>query len=144
MKSRLMSPAMWMLFAAGLIGCVGARHLVHGTQHQHLFTFGGIALSLAAGSYVMRREPLKSWLKTRKVMWFLFLFNLAVAVAAPFVVHGSQGIMTAAGMGLVSLGAGTGLLRNRGSRTPARAATRVREARETVPAQDSPYPRHGL
>ena len=78
---------------------------MHATQHQHLVTFGGIALSLAAGSYVMRREPLKSWLKTRKVMWFLFLFNLAVALVAPFLLHGSQGIMTAVGMGIVSLGA---------------------------------------
>jgi hypothetical protein len=106
---------MWVLFVAGLIGCVDSRHLVHGTQHQHLVTFGGIALSLAAGSYVMRREPLKSWLKTRKVMWFLFLFNLAVAVAAPFLIHGSQGIFTAAGMGIVSLGAGMGLLKGRAS-----------------------------
>jgi hypothetical protein len=115
MKFRLLPPAMWVLFAAGLTGCVGSRHLVHGTQHQHLVTIGGIALSLAAGTYVMRREPLKSWLKTKPVMWFLFLFNLAVAVAAPFLIHGSQGIMTAAGMGTVSLGAGIGLLKNRGN-----------------------------
>lgn len=119
-KSRLFSLAMWVLFLAGLIGCVDARHLVDGTQHQGLVTFGGIALSLAAGSYVMRREPLKSWLKARPVMWFLFLFNLGVAVAAPFVLHGSQGIMAAAGMGAVSLGAGMGLLRSRGSAAHAR------------------------
>ena len=80
----LLSLSMWVLFVAGLIGCVDSRHFVHATQHQHLIhNLGGIALSLAAGSYVMRREPLKSWLKTRKVMWFLFLFNLAVALVAP-------------------------------------------------------------
>ena len=139
MKSRLSSLAMWLLFAAGLTGCVGARHLVHGTQHQHLVTFGGIALSLAAGSYVMRREPLKSWLRARPVMWFLFLFNLAVAVTAPFLAHGSQGIMAAIGMGLVSLGAGTGLLRSRGSRVTDRAGIRVQGAGETVPAHDGLY-----
>jgi hypothetical protein len=126
-KSRLFSLAMWVMFLAGLIGCVDARHLVHGTQHQHLVTFGGIALSLAAGSYVMRREPLKSWLRARPVMWFLFLFNLCVAVAAPFFLHGSQGIMAAAGMGIVSLGAGMGLLRSRAS------AAHTRRRRPGVP-----------
>ena len=120
MISRLFSSSMWVLFAAGLAGSVGSKHLVHGANHQHLLTFGGIALSIAAGTYVMRQEPLKSWLRTRPVLWFLFLFNLAVAVAAPFLFHGGQGIGTAAGMGLVSLGAGLGLLKSRACTTPAR------------------------
>ena len=115
MKRRLISPVMWVLFVAGLIGCVGSGHLVHGTSPQHLVTFGGIALSIAAGSYVARTEPLRSWLRTRPVMWFLFLVNLAIAAAAPFILHGGQGIMAAVGMGMVSLGAGIGLLRSRGA-----------------------------
>ncbi|MFF0014607.1 hypothetical protein [Streptomyces sp. NPDC005374] len=54
---------------------------------------------------------MKSLLSSTPVLWFLFLFNLAVAAAAPFVVDGTQGVMTAVGMGVVSLGAGVGLLR---------------------------------
>ncbi|WP_328500468.1 hypothetical protein OG828_06905 [Streptomyces sp. NBC_00457] len=47
------------------------------------------------------------------MLWFLFLFNLTAAVAAPLVVDGTQGYLTSAGMGVVSLGAGMGLLRSR-------------------------------
>ncbi|MFI9834663.1 hypothetical protein ACIHIX_44115 [Streptomyces sp. NPDC051913] len=49
----------------------------------------------------------------RPVLWFLFLFNLAVAAVAPFAVDGAQGVATAVGMGVVSLGAGVTLLRGR-------------------------------
>lgn len=38
---------------------------------------------------------------------------------APFAVDGSQGVLTAVGMGVVSLGAGAGLVRGRGK--PARS-----------------------
>jgi hypothetical protein len=31
----LLSLSMWVLFVAGLTGCVDSRHLVHGTQPQH-------------------------------------------------------------------------------------------------------------
>lgn len=47
------------------------------------------------------------------VLWFLFLFNLAVAIVAPFAIDGSQGVMTAVGMGVVAIGAGVGLLKSR-------------------------------
>ncbi|WP_199848086.1 hypothetical protein [Streptomyces dysideae] len=40
-------------------------------------------------------------------------FNLVVALAAPFVVDGAQGIMTSVGMGVVSLGAGSALFRGK-------------------------------
>lgn len=56
---------------------------------------------------------MKSLLASRPVLWFLFLFNLAVAAVAPFVVDGSQGVMTSVGMGVVSLGAGVSLVRDR-------------------------------
>jgi hypothetical protein len=113
MKPLLSSLLIWPLFLGGLVACAGARFIVHGAQHQHLVTLAGVGLSLAAGSVVMRREPLRSWLRTRPVLWFLFLFNLGVAVAVSFLVHGTQGIMAAAGMGVVALGAGVGLLRRR-------------------------------
>ncbi|MFD9320181.1 hypothetical protein ACFU6S_18185 [Streptomyces sp. NPDC057456] len=57
---------------------------------------------------------MKALLSSRPVLWFLFLFNLTVAAVAPFVVDGSQGVMTAVGMGVVSLGAGVSLVRDRG------------------------------
>jgi hypothetical protein len=66
---------------------------------------------------------MKSLLSSKPVLWFLFLFNAAVAVVAgvagPHIhVHGhaivgGQRIMTAAGMGVVAVGAGIGLLRSR-------------------------------
>ncbi|MGW1626786.1 hypothetical protein [Streptomyces sp. NPDC002172] len=59
---------------------------------------------------------MKALLSSRPVLWFLFLFNLTVAVAAPLVVDGTQGYLTSAGMGVVSLGAGMGLLRGRAQR----------------------------
>jgi hypothetical protein len=66
---------------------------------------------------------MKAVLSSRPVLWFLFLFNAAVAVAVlvaghhlhlqGHTLHGSQQAMTAAGMGIVALGAGAGLLRRR-------------------------------
>jgi hypothetical protein len=78
-------------------------------------------------------------LSTRKpVLWFLFLFNLAVAVAAGAAgnhlrIHGHtiHGAQIAAGMGVVALGAGAGLLRRR------RATQADRHAR---PAGTLPQP----
>ncbi|KND43966.1 MULTISPECIES: hypothetical protein [Streptomyces] len=59
---------------------------------------------------------MKALLGSKPVLWFLFLFNLAVAAVAPFVVAGAQGLATAVGMGVVSLGAGVSLVRDRGQR----------------------------
>jgi hypothetical protein len=62
-------------------------------------------------------------LNRKPVLWFLFLFNAAVAIAAVAVgshlhvhghtLHGSQQVATAAGMGVVALGAGTALFLRR-------------------------------
>ena len=69
---------------------------------------------------------MKSLLSSRPVLWFLFLFNAAIAVTAAVAGHhihvhghvlaGSQQFLTAAGMGVVALGAAAGLLRRRASR----------------------------
>ncbi|NUP21061.1 MAG: hypothetical protein HOZ81_34320 [Streptomyces sp.] len=56
---------------------------------------------------------MKALLSSRPVLWFLFLFNAVVAAAAPFVVNGAQGIATGVGMGVISLGAGSALMRRR-------------------------------
>ncbi len=55
-------------------------------------------------------SALKSLSSSRPVLWFLFLFNLIVAVTAGVGLHGAQQITTSAGMGVVALGAGAGLL----------------------------------
>jgi hypothetical protein len=56
---------------------------------------------------------MKSLLPSRQVLWFLFLFNLVVAVAAGVGLDGTQQMMTSAGMGVVALGAGAGLVMRR-------------------------------
>jgi hypothetical protein len=58
----------------------------------------------------------KALLSSRPVLWFLFLFNLTVAAVAPFAIDGTQGLITSAAMGVIALGAGSGLLRSRGQR----------------------------
>jgi len=72
---------------------------------------------------------MKSLLSSRPVLWFLFLFNAGVAVAAGVGGHhihihgntlnGSQQLMTCAGMGIVALGAAVALLARRGHGTAA-------------------------
>ena len=58
-------------------------------------------------------NPLKSLPSSRPLLWFLVLFNLAAAVAAGLNLHGPQQLMTSAGMGVVALGAGAGLVQRR-------------------------------
>ena len=60
---------------------------------------------------------MKSLLSSTPVLWFLFLFNLVVAVAAAFGLHGTQQITTSAGMGVVALGAGASLVLRRAIQT---------------------------
>lgn len=63
---------------------------------------------------------MKSLLSGKPVLWFLFLFNLGVALALGFDpvadslgLDGLQQILASAGMGVVALGAGASLLRRR-------------------------------
>jgi hypothetical protein len=65
-------------------------------------------------------------LNRKPVLWFLFLFNLAVALVIAagghhlhlhgHILHGSQQIMTSVGMGVVALGAGAALYLRRAKR----------------------------
>ena len=73
-----------------------------------------------------RKNVMSALLNRKPVLWFLFLFNAAVAIAAGAVgghlhlhghtLHGSQQVTTAAGMGIVALGAGAALYRRRPKR----------------------------
>ena len=56
---------------------------------------------------------MKSLLSSRPVLWFLFLFNLLVALVTGLAMHSAQGRVTSVAMGVVALGAGAGLYRNR-------------------------------
>jgi len=55
----------------------------------------------------------KALLSSRPVLWFLFLFNLTVALAAPLIDDSAKGIATSVGMAVVSLGAGAALFKDR-------------------------------
>ncbi|WP_328291436.1 hypothetical protein OG218_01500 [Kineococcus sp. NBC_00420] len=56
---------------------------------------------------------MKKFLSSKPVLLFLFVFNAIVAIAAYFVVDGSQGLATSIGMGVVSLGALAALVSRR-------------------------------
>jgi len=70
-------------------------------------------------SALQKESRMKSLLSSKPTLWFLFVFNLVVAVAAGVAgqhihidghtLHGSQQVVTAAGMGAVSVGAGAAL-----------------------------------
>lgn len=137
LTSLLTAMLLWIAFIAGLVAAIatglvvtlasryvvigGDPLVIDGSRRQWL-SYGGIAVALVAGTLLARREPLKSFLASRPVLWFLFLFNGAVAVIAYFALDGVKGIATAAGMGVVSLGAGGGLLK----RTKSPAGEQVR------------------
>lgn len=73
-----------------------------------------------------RKNVVSALLNRKPVLWFLFLFNAAVAIAAGaagshlhvhgHTLHGSQQVTTAAGMGIVALGAGAALYLRRAKR----------------------------
>jgi hypothetical protein len=73
-----------------------------------------------------RKNAMSATLSRKPVLWFLFLFNLTVALTVAIAghhlhlhghtLHGTQQAMTAAGMGAVALGAGAALLRRRPKR----------------------------
>ncbi|MBR7833116.1 hypothetical protein KDL01_07565 [Actinospica durhamensis] len=113
MNARISSILQWLGFAAGMAATVGAGSVLDGTGKQAA-TFGGILLSLAAGTALAKRDPIKSFLRRRSTLWFLFVFNLLVAVSAGFALEGAQGITAVVGMGVVSLGAAFGLVKGRG------------------------------
>lgn len=61
----------------------------------------------------VRRKTMKSLLSSRPVLWFLFTFNLVLALAAGIGMHGPTRVPTSLGMAAVALGAGAGLRRGR-------------------------------
>ena len=73
-----------------------------------------------------RKNVMSALLNRKPVLWSLFLFNAAVAIAvgaagSPLhvhghTIHGTQQVTTAAGMGIVALGVGAALFLRRPKR----------------------------
>jgi hypothetical protein len=111
-KSFVANVLLWSLFVAGLIASSASGAVLDGTE-KNIATYTGIAIALITGSRIARKPKIKAFLSTRPVLWFLFLFNGAVAAVCYFSMDGVQGIAAAAAMGLVSLGAAGGLVADR-------------------------------
>ncbi|GHH14976.1 hypothetical protein [Streptomyces lanatus] len=124
-KSFVAGLLLWSFFAAGLAASMGAGAVLDGTE-KNAATFAGVAVALVTGARITKKPRIKAFLSTRPVLWFLFLFNGAVAVASYFAMDGAKGIATAAGMGLVALGAAGGLVAGR--RQPVGGAERATAA----------------
>jgi len=106
---------LFLVFMAGIAAAIFAgpvsTRFLHG-EHKSYVTYGGMGVAFVTSTILIKQQLVRAFLASRPVLWFLFLFNAAVAVGLYFVLAGPKGIAAAAGMGLVSLGAGTGLLRS--------------------------------
>ena len=118
-KSLLANLLLWSFFVGGLAASTASGAVLDGTA-KTAATYAGIAVSLLAGSRIAKKPRIKAFLSKPSTLWFLFLFNGGVAVVSYFAMDGVKGIATAAGMGLVSLGAAGGLIAGR--REPAAGA----------------------
>ncbi|WP_369189258.1 hypothetical protein [Streptomyces sp. R08] len=114
-KSFITNLLLWSSFITGLAASTASGALLDGTA-KTAATFTGIAVSLLTGSRIAKKPRIKAFLSKPSTLWFLFLFNGGVAAFCYLSMDGVKGIATAAGMGLVSLGAAGGLLTAR--RTP--------------------------
>lgn len=115
-RFRFSDLLLWVVFVASLGACLGSSAVLDGGQ-KNLATYGGSVLALITGSLIARKPKIKAFLSTRPVLWFLFLFNGAVATFCTVSLDGTQGIAAAVGMGLVSLGAAGGLVQRRRERS---------------------------
>jgi len=110
-KSFIANLLLWSFFIGGLVASAASGAVLDGTA-KTAATFAGIAVSILTGSHIAKKPKIKAFLSKTSTLWFLFLFNGGVAVVSYFAMDGAKGIATAAGMGLVSLGAAGGLISN--------------------------------
>ncbi|MGW3653045.1 hypothetical protein [Streptomyces sp. NPDC000878] len=115
-KSFIANLLLWSFFVGGLAASTASGTVLDGTQ-KNVATYTGIAVSMLAGSRIAKKPKIKAFLSKPSTLWFLFLFNGGVAAFCYFTMDGVKGIATAAGMGLVSLGAAGGLISGRKKRT---------------------------
>jgi len=111
-KSFVANLLLWSFFVGGLVASTASGAVLDGTE-KNVATYAGIAVSMVAGSRIAKKPKIKAFLSTPPVLWFLFLFNGGVAAFCYLTMDGVKGIATAAGMGLVSLGAAGGLVAGR-------------------------------
>ncbi|MEU9456437.1 hypothetical protein [Streptomyces sp. NPDC048277] len=114
---------LWSTFAVGLAASAGAGAVVDGDQKNIVAGVGGV-VALLAGSRIAKKPKIKAFLGRPGTLWFLFLFNGAAAVGMYFAMDGVKGIIGAACMGLVSLGAAGGLVTSRRQQGEAVSQTR--------------------
>ncbi|MFK4099330.1 hypothetical protein ACI2L1_04450 [Streptomyces sp. NPDC019531] len=115
---------LWSTFAVGLATSAGGAGVVFdGTEKTVATVVGGI-VALIAGSRITKKPKIKAFLGRPGTLWFLFLFNGGTAAAMYFTMDGAKGIIGAACMGLVSLGAAGGLVASRRHRAPTTEAAR--------------------
>jgi hypothetical protein len=112
---------LWSVFVTGLVASAGgAGAVLDGTQKNVATAVGGV-LALIAGSQIAKKPKIKAFLGRPGTLWFLFLFNGATAAAMYFTMDGAKGIIGAAAMGLVSLGALGGIVGARRRQAEAQA-----------------------
>ena len=102
---------LFFVFMAGIAASIAAGEASDGTE-KLLITVSGMVVAFVTSTILIRQQRVRDFLASRPVLWFLFLFNAGVAVGCYFALDGVKGIAVAAVMGLVSVGAGTGLLRS--------------------------------
>lgn len=111
---------LWQLFVGGLAASTAAGAVFDGTQKDVVTAVGGV-VALITGSRIAKKPKIKAFLSRPGTLWFLFLFNGATAVALYFSMDGVKGIIGAAAMGLVSLGAAGGIVAGHRRRAEAEA-----------------------
>ncbi|MET7473478.1 hypothetical protein ABZT17_03805 [Streptomyces sp. NPDC005648] len=108
---------LWQLFVVGLAASAGSGAVIDDSTQKNVVTAVGTVIALLAGSRIAKKPKIKAFLGRPGTLWFLFLFNGGTAVAMYFTMDGVKGILAAAMMGLVSLGAAGGLVSGRRKRT---------------------------
>jgi hypothetical protein len=109
-KKSVTDLVLWTCFAGGLAASVGAGALIDDGTWKNIATAVGTVVALASGSRIAKKPRIKAFLGRPGTLWFLFLFNGATAAAMYLTLDGVKGVVGAAAMGLVSLGAAGGLL----------------------------------
>jgi hypothetical protein len=96
-------------FLFGMLGTVSVSHLIGDSTYRVMATITMVLIATLAGALLARREPIKSFLASEPVLWFLFVFNLVAGVVVLLLVHGAQGLVAAISLIVVALGAGASL-----------------------------------
>jgi hypothetical protein len=118
-KKSVTEVVLWTCFAGGLAASAGAGAVIDDSTRKNIVTAVGTVIALLAGSRMAKKPRIKAFLSRPGTLWFLFLFNGGTAVALYFTMDGVKGILAAAMMGLVSLGAAGGLIAGRRQRAEA-------------------------